>query len=280
MEAWNRRSSIAFAVVIAFAIGLESAPASTTANQLEPESGGELLASVLGAHGGLDAFRAVRDWHIVAERRLLRGDVRRETYEEWVLRDGSSVMTLLTKTRETGRLVFGHDGESGFALVDGVRRRDDGAALEAYYRAHGEYYLRAIPFKWADPGVRVSFAGREGQYEILRIEAEPGTGTAWRDVWVAAIDTGTRLLYEARLTHHRAQESWMERGSEDEDVVQITYRYSDYRPVAGLMVPHRLEYLSRGQKTGENVIRTMEVNSGLAPEHFRVDSFIKEKTLR
>lgn len=244
-----------------------------------PDEGREILERALEAHGGLGSFRAVRDWHIVAERRLETGDVRRETYQELFLRDGSSVLTLLIKIRDRERLVFGHDGEKGFAFVDGRRREDPGAAGEAFYRAHGEYYLRAIPFKWADPGVRVSHAGRERgesgrELVLLRIEAAEGAGPAWRDVWTAAFDSETMRLSEARLRHHRALETWMDPPSDG--VVEITYRYSDYRTVGGLSIPFRLEYVSGGAKTGENVIQRIELDAGLTRGDFAPERFDEE----
>jgi hypothetical protein len=212
----------------------------------------------------------VHDWRIVAERNLSGGDVTHEIYEEYLLRDGGLVKTLLVKKREGSTLVYGHDGREGFALADGRLRNDAGAAGEGYYRAHGEYYLRGIPFKWADPGMHVTYAGREngdeGELVLLRIAAEENVGRAWKDVWVAAIDAETHLLKEARLTHHREMETWM--GEPDAGTTLITYRYSDYRDVSGLRIPFRMEYFSGGRKTGENLIQTIEIDGGLSPTIF------------
>ena len=107
------------------------------------------LSRSLAAHGGLTAFQSIADWTIIAAR---PGD---EIYEEHMRRDERSggLQTLLIKRRSDGIQTFLHDGEAGFALVDGNLRNDPGAAAEAYYQAHGEYYLRALPFKWADPGM-------------------------------------------------------------------------------------------------------------------------------
>jgi hypothetical protein len=229
-----------------------------------------LLSEAVAAHGGIERFRAIRDWHIVADRRLEGAEAAREIYEEYLLRDGSAEKTLLLKKREGSVLVFGHDGRAGFAVTDGRLRDDPGAAGESYYRAHGEYYLRALPFKWMDPGVRVEYAGREvkegRELELLRITAEENVGRAWNDVWVAAIDIETRLLWEARLTHHRENETWM--SPPGTGTTEIVYRYTDYREVSGLRIPHRLEYFSEGGKTGENVIRTIEIDSGVSGRLF------------
>lgn len=242
----------------------------------EPEDGGAILAKTLEAHGGLERFHAVRDWRIVAERNLSGGDVTHEIYEEYLLRDDDFVKTLLVKKREGSTLVYGHDGREGYALVNGRLRDDAGAAGEGYYRAHGEYYLRGIPFKWADPGMHVTYAGREdtddGELLLLRIAAEENVGRAWKDVWVAAIDAETHLLREARLTHHREMETWM--GEPDDSkgsnggTTLITYRYSDYRDVKGLRIPFCMEYLSSGRKTGENDIQTIEIDAGLPSRLF------------
>jgi hypothetical protein len=238
-----------------------------------PEDG-RLLEEAVAAHGGLERFRAVRDWHIVADRKIEGDSVANEIYEEYLLRDGASEKTLLVKMREGSVLVFGHDGKTGFALTDGRLRDDEGALGEAYYRAHGEYYLRALPFKWMDPGVRVEYAGRETtegrELDLLHVTAEENVGKAWKDVWVAAIDRETHLLWEARLTHHRENETWM--GPPATGTTEITYRYTDYRDVSGLRIPHRLEYYAEGRKSGENVIRTIEIDSGLTPERFSPES--------
>ncbi len=236
-----------------------------------------LLEEAVAVHGGLERFRAVRDWRIVADRKIEGDSVENEVYEEDLLRDGAAERTLLVKKREGLTLVFGHDGRTGFALTDGRLRDDEAAAGEGYYRAHGEYYLRALPFKWMDPGVRVEYAGSETsegkELYLLRITAEENVGNDWKDVWVAAIDRETHLLWEARLTHHRENENWM--SPPETGTIEITYRYTDYREVSGLRIPHRLEYFAEGRKSGENVIRTMEIDSGLAAELFSPEAHRK-----
>lgn len=236
----------------------------------EPQDGRSILETAIAAHGGLERFRSIRSWHIVADRVTDDLEAPKETYEEYLLRDGGREKTMLVKRREGTVLVFIHDGETGFALTDGVERSDTAASPEAYYRAHGEYYLRALPFKWMDPGMTVTYAGREKlgdrQVDLLRITAEEHVGVDWQDVWVAAIDSETHRLSEARLAHHRESETWL--SPPETGILEITYRYSDYREVEGLWIPFRLEYLSGGRRTGENVIRTIEVNVVLGRELF------------
>ena len=236
--------------------------------------GRDVLERSVTAHGGIERFRAVRDWRIVAERRIEGDSVANEIYEEYLLRDGAAEKTLLVKKRDGSVLVFGHDGTNGFSLTDGRLREDEGASGEGYYRAHGEYYLRSLPFKWMDAGMRVEYAGHETvagrELDLLRITAEEKVGRAWNDVWVAAIDRETRLLWEARLTHHRETETWMQPGASG--TTEITYRYSDYREVEGLQIPHRLEYYTGGRKSGENVIRTLELDSEVPASLFEPES--------
>jgi hypothetical protein len=232
--------------------------------------GEEILRQSVAAHGGLERFRAVRDWRIVADRRLEGDPVVNEVYEEFLLRDGSSEKTLLVKKRGDSTLVFGHDGSSAFAIENGRLREDEGASGEAYYRAHGEYYLRSLPFKWLDPGMRVEYAGEETAngrtLDLLRVTAGQNVGRDWNDVWIAAIDRDTRLLWEARLTHHRENETWLTpRATGTQEIV---YRYTDYREVSGLFVPHRMEYFSGGSRSGENVIRSIELDSGVSTALF------------
>ena len=47
-------------------------------------------------------------------------------------------------------------------------------------------------------------------------------------------------------------------------VSEITYRYSDYRDVEGILFPFRLEYLVGRRKTGENVIQSLRAYSALS----------------
>lgn len=241
-------------------LGVASALALTAAAE---DSGDALLKRVLDAHGGLERFRALDRWHIVAERNLSgSGQTEHEIYEEYLLKD-DRVRTLLIKRRPNEILVFGHDGATGFALVNGRRRSDPEAEEEGYYRAHGEYYLRAIPFKWADPGVVVTYAGSEPGLELLEIRAREGVGRDDGDVWVAAIDGETHRLREARLTH---------RGSRE-----IVYRYSDYRNVDGLWMPFRLEYFADGSRTGENVIQSIDFEATVSKELFAPETHEPER---
>jgi hypothetical protein len=241
--------------------------------------GDRLLAESVAAHGGLERFRAVRDWRIVADRRLAEEPAVGEVYEEYLLREPDGDKTLLVKKRSSSVLVFGHDGERGFALTDGRLREDPGAAGEAYYRAHGEYYLRSLPFKWMDPGMHLEPLGRERaggrELDLLRITAGENVGRDWKDIWVAAIDARTHLLWEARLTHHRENETWLSPAASGTQ--EIVYRYSDYRDVRGLLVPHRLEYHAQGQKSGENVIREIQLDSGLSADLFRPESHLSHR---
>ncbi|HSF17031.1 MAG TPA: hypothetical protein VLK65_15885 [Vicinamibacteria bacterium] len=229
-----------------------------------PDQGKVVLEKSIAAHGGLARFEAIRDWKIVARRNTDSGGA--ETYEEYLLRDQGGTRTLLMKKQAESVLVFGHDGSRGFAVAEGALRTDDGAEGEGYYRAHGEYYLRSLPFKWMDPGLEVAYAGAEDRFELLRISASKNVGRAWEDVWVAVIDRDTSLLFEARLTHHRGRETWM--SPQRNEVTEITYRYSDYRDVEGLRIPFRMEYVSNGRKTGENVIQSIDFDSGLTAEIF------------
>jgi hypothetical protein len=225
-----------------------------------PETGEQVLHEMLEAHGGLERFHAIEDWHIVAERQLSGdGPITDETYTEYMSRANGRIKTLLIKHRSSEALVYGHDGERGFSLVDGEQRTSSEAEEEGYYRAHGEYYLRAIPFKWADPGVSVRDLGlMDNGDRYLEVRADEGVGRDASDVWVAVIDPSTYLLREGRLTHRGGRE--------------IVYRYSDYREVSGLKIPFRLEYWSGGKRTGVNVIQRIAIDAGLSDELFSPDA--------
>lgn len=237
----------------------------------QADEGSRILARSIEAHGGRARFDAITSWHVVAKRDTSQG---LETYNEYLLRDsGGAVKTLLVKTQPEGTLVFGHDGERGFALTHGEPRGDLAADNEGYYRAHGEYYLRSLPFKWSDPGMRATYLGRETlegrELDLVRIEASEGTGRAWNDVWVAAIDRATHLLFEARLTHQGDEQTWVTTPRSGPS--SITYRYSDYRDVAGLLLSFRMEYFSGGNRTGENVVESFDLDTDVPASLFTTE---------
>ena len=60
-------------------------------------------------------------------------------------------------------------------------------------------------------------------------------------------------------------------------VREITYRYSDYRDVEGILFPFRLEYLVGRRKTGENVIQSIELDTGLAKDLFLARTYGRRK---
>jgi hypothetical protein len=234
--------------------------------------GGEILERSIEAHGGLAAFRAVRDWRIVARRRLW-GPPHEETYEEYLLNDGA-IRTLLIKRRADSLLVFGHDGRRGFSVAAGKLREGPEAEGEAYYRAHGEYYLRALPFKWRDPGVGASYEGEARhlgrEVHRVRLTASEGTGVAWKDVWHAVVDKENYLLLEAELEHDRSSQTWMR--PRETGVSRIAYRFADHRAVGPLIVPFRMEYWLEGKKTGENVIQEMRLDQGVPRAWFLAET--------
>ncbi len=177
------------------------------------------------------------------------------------------LQTLLIKRRSDGIQTFLHDGEAGFALLDGNLRNDPGAAAEAYYQAHGEYYLRALPFKWADPGMISSSAGQEKvrgrQAYRVELRADRGVGVAADDVWTAVIDTATHLLIEARLLHGQPQHERLAGAPERKEMTEIVYRFSDYRRAGPIQLPFRMEYWVGGERTGYNVIQHVTINGGI-----------------
>ena len=267
----NHLVGLASLVILTQACG-EGAPEGGEIRTPEgPEAEGRaILERSAEAHGGLQTFRAIRSWRIVARREGRTIPVG-EIYEEYIQNAGT-IQTLLIKRQPGTVLTYLHDGQEGYSLVDGRLLEDAGAAEEAYYRAHGEYYLRALPFKWLDPGVSHRLVGREtvrGTPALLvEIQAEEGVGDAWQDTWTAVIDSNSHLLIEGRLEHYPPQFGQGPVDPEARTTSQITYRYSDYRQVDGLRIPFVMEYVSGDEVTGENVIQEIELDLGLDPELF------------
>ncbi len=122
---------------------------------------------------------------------------------------------------------------------------------------------RTPAFRWSTAGLETA-EGKE--LTLLRITADENVGKAWKDVWVAAIDRSTHLLWEARLTHNLENETWTT--PRPTGTTEIVYRYSDYREVSGLWIPHRMEYFSEGRKSGENVVRSIEIDANVTDAIF------------
>ena len=60
----------------------------------------DFLHRMLDAHGGLERFRSLTTWRIVAKRNLFRRETtEHEQYEEYLLHEDSRLMTLLVKRR-------------------------------------------------------------------------------------------------------------------------------------------------------------------------------------
>lgn len=142
---------------------------------------GRAVLDLIGAHGGMSAFRALDDleYHVQVERYDATGALSAVSEEIHRFEAAPPRRYLL---RRTGSqiLEMGLHGETGWVRVDGRVRRGVAAAE----RARGDLWIRAVlnraPFSLADPDVSLSMAP-DGKAIIGR--------------WAAAGDAGGSMVF-------------------------------------------------------------------------------------
>lgn len=161
-----------------------------------------LLAKVIGAHGGMQAWENLKDLTFTITRVALdaQGEVAGAGVSLYQMkRDGKIRVETVTGK---GLLVQGFDGQRPWATLGG---KPD-TAPEALKRAHNQsvnwWYWMGIPFKLRDPGVILRHRGtlefRGKAVEILDVTFEPGVGVT-NDRYSYSIDPQTYQIVFVEL---------------------------------------------------------------------------------
>jgi len=197
-----------------------TAPESEMTLTLEENQGKELLEKCILAHGGMDTWKSFE----ALEYQLDNNG--QNIYEITHLKDRRSYI-------KSEDYEVGFDGELVWALPDASQVPGNSAAF--YYNL--DFYFIGIPFLLKDPGVHPSYVGEvqiaNEMYECLKITFGSGVGISPKDVYFLYIDPDTYLL--EILTYSVSY------FNSENAPVSTAKRYSDYRKVQGLQMPHKME---------------------------------------
>lgn len=207
------------------------------ADQLGDEARGRrVVERAVAAHGGRAAFDALEDvtfrltddWHGLAS-----------STSPWPVPDPAVLSYTYNFGLNKGRiefaddptLVWGHDSVEGWIEISGRRTYDD--VDTATFAVPTEAYFVALPFKFLDPGVRLSWAGmreHDGRsLETVLVAFDDGVG-AVQDRYLAYFDPDDgRLVYTTFTVY------------EESSFLEGSAFYPAWQHVDGLLLPERIE---------------------------------------
>lgn len=230
-------------------------------------TGDEVLADMIDASGGMDAWWAVKEgkftrYHYVYDEQENVIDQDKVTF---YFQQHDKYRMLVESEDENGHIWIGADDQGYWAMKDGRRIHPATAAKDLDMMCESEYctplcaaemamYRFAMPFKLADPGIIPVFAGEETvnghRTRVLDVTYDEGVG---EDRWVVYADAHSNLI---RKIEHYA--------SADGATPPETVYWSDFRPVNGIQISHaRTYYRSNGKKLEEYIIQDVEFNAML-----------------
>ena len=235
-------------------------------------SGDDLLANMIEAAGGENAWYAVDEGrftrlHYVYDENENVIDTDEETF---YFRNKDGYRMMVESDDENGHILIGYDDNGYWATKDGRKLHPATAAKELDMMCDSDFctplcaaemalYRFAMPFKMADPGLILSYAGENTVNGVptrtLDVTFEEGVG---QDRWVLHADAETNLI--RRIDHY---------ASADGSTPPETVFWSDYRTENDIQISHsRTYYRSNGTKLEEYVISEVDFSSPLPPEVF------------
>ena len=205
---------------------------STSTKSPETIQGMEFLEKCIAAHGGME------NWNKFAGL----------SYE---IESGGKTLYQLTalKDRRTysksEKFELGSDGKQVWVTPNA--NNVPGKSPAFYYNL--DFYFVAIPFVLKDPGVNVTYLGKESPdgegYDLIKISYNSGVGLSAEDVYFLYLDPDNHLL---RILTYTV--SYFDKTNEK---VNSAKRYLDYQNVQGLLMSTKMEnYRWINGKMGEN----------------------------
>jgi outer membrane lipoprotein-sorting protein len=213
----------------------------------------EIVARHMAARGGLERWQAIRSLRMTG--RVVAGPGREALVIREIKRPGR-VRTEFTFQGITG--VYAYDGKRGWQVSpltgivepQALEPENAQAALE-------QTDIEGLLVGGAKKGYAMTLVGREtiAGRDAFRVRLTPKTGPAVEQY----LDAETYLLLRTDSTREA-------RGR----AVHLETTYSDYRAVAGLMFPHRIEFGAR-ERPGrvQIVVETVEINPVINDGRFR-----------
>lgn len=239
-----------------------------------PPSGEALLAEVVAAAGGMEAWNSLEEGVYTRVRTLYNedGEVLRTEPVKYHFRKGAKGYGLMLESfTDAGHVIIGFDGKEYWAVQDGniVDPRPVAQSLGMMCEsdrctplctAEMSFYRFSIPFKLTDPGANPEYIGStvlNGRpVQLLEITFDPNVG---RDRWVFFVDEESKFI--RKVEHYPTVDGEMP----PEEIY-----WSDHRTEGGITFSHRNTYYrSNGSKLEEYVIKDVEFNKPLPEEMFK-----------
>lgn len=202
--------------------------------RLPDDEAGELIRRAIRAHGGWDAWSALRsvEYRKVTVQLDDRGRPADSTVERhrYALDPGPRMRIDRLEEGEESSVVLINDGDEAWKLDGGEVDRGWGATDEARNSTFGSHYVFSQPFKLTDAGARFTALGRDTLPEgipvdAVRVRYDPGVGSSGgMHTWVYYFDPET-----GRLAGYRF-------GEGDEVESDRFTVYGDFRQVGGVVL--------------------------------------------
>jgi hypothetical protein len=211
------------------------------------DPGPDLIGKVLSAYGGEKALRHVRS---VVYRGEIDATMRRDRGKEVICfeRPGRLRVSLAYSRSREERVL---NGSRGWRNSGEGFREVKGPPLEAMVF---QYRHLDLPLGLVKGGYRISLSEekRNGKsFPVLNLKSPEGPPM------IVTVDPDTGLIL------HVAGIFRVEGGT-----TRLEVDYGDYRPVAGVMLPHRIVNYAGGMEIARTVFDQVEVNKPLDPRIF------------
>ena len=185
-------------------------PAQPAGPSLPQDRAGEIVRRAIDYHGGWDAWTAMETVEFDKTTTRYRPDdtveTRRAQHHRYVLRPA---LAARIEWEEEGRkIVLINSGGDAWRIVDGQAATSTEDRNGARNSTFGSHYVFNMPWKLADPGTHLSYAGRETLpdgtvVDKVRVTYDQGAGDAGGlHTWTYAFDaesgrlTANHLQYE------------------------------------------------------------------------------------
>ncbi|MEO6168057.1 MAG: DUF6503 family protein [Chitinophagales bacterium] len=241
---------------------------------MKPPTGDQLVAEMIKASGGMDAWNSVQDGNFVRTHLLYdeKGIVIRKEYETFYFKNTSNGHDLLIKsvTDDGAKVIVSRDADGYWATENDnpVDARTEAKKFE--FMCHEDecvplckcemaLYRFSLPFKLTDAGVKPKYAGTamlNGEKSLmLDITFNPEVGS---DRWVFYVNPHNHLI--RKIEHY----SSMENNEQPEEIF-----WSDYKKEGPINISHSNKiFRSNGKLLEEYQISDVHFNSTIAQDFF------------
>lgn len=177
------------------------------------------------------------------------------------------VLQMRVEWEEDGKqIVLVHDGANAWKQVDGVLGQSEADTKQARNTTFGSHYVFSMPFKLADAGAHLEYAGEErlrdgNRVEKVRVTYERGIGDAGGEhVWTYYFDARTGRLCANHLNYAPGKYDYTEYlDDKNVDGLRLSTRRYGYNADAHGKI---------GPRISETVYEQISTNKELPPALF------------